>query len=96
MRHQHHTRRATVDPLAPIDSPVWVVVRNMCGQILKLTELPPRADQHAALTAAGHAHIGDGWTVDKVGPHSAHFFAMRAGERIMVGIERYPEPQVRR
>jgi hypothetical protein len=62
----------------------------MCGQLLELTELPPRANQRAVLTAAREARIADGWQVDEVGPHCAHFFATRAGERIMSTIERDP------
>lgn len=96
MRHGHHTRRSAPDPLAPIDAPMWVVVRNACSQVLELTELPPHVDQRAILVAARTARIADGWQADEIRPHSAFFFAMRAGERIMIGIEREPRRQIRR
>ena len=88
MRHGHHTRRSAPDPLAPIDAPTWLVVRDMCGQLLQCTELAPHADQRAALAAARAARIADGWLADKVGPRGSQFFATRGGERVMVGIER--------
>jgi hypothetical protein len=96
MQHGHHTRRSAPDPLAPIDAPAWLVVRDMCGRLLEVTELPPRADQRAILVAAREARIADGWVADEIGPHCAHFFASRAGERIVVGIERDPTRQIRR
>jgi hypothetical protein len=95
MRHGHHTRRSAPDPLAPIDAPTWLAVRNMYSQLLELTELPPGADQRAALVAAREARIADGWQVDEIGPRCSQFFAARAGERIVVGIEGDPTRQVR-
>lgn len=96
MRRGYHTRRSTPDPLATSDAPTWLVVRDMCGQLLERAELPPREDQRAALFAAREARIADGWRADAIGPRSAHFFAMRSGERIVVGIERDPARQVLR
>ncbi len=90
VRHGHHTRRSAPDPLAPIDAPTWLVVRDMCSQVRELTELPPRADQRAVLVAARGVRIADGWQADEIGPRCSHFFATRAGERVMVGIEREP------
>lgn len=96
MRHGHHTRRSAPDPLAPIDAPTWLVVRDMCGQLRERTELVPRADQRAILAAAREARIADGWLADEVGPRCSQFFAARGGERVMVGIERDPGRQIRR
>lgn len=96
VRHGHHTRRSAPDPLAPIDAPTWLVVRDMCSQLLERNELPPLADQRAALVAAREARIVDGWLAEEIGPHCAHFFATRAGERIMTAIERDPTRQIRR
>ena len=96
MRHGHHTRRSAPDPLAPIDVPTWLAVRDMRSQVLELTELPPRADQRAVLVAAWNARIAEGWRVTEIGPQCAHFFATRAGERVMVGIEREPTRQIHR
>ena len=96
MRHGHHTRRSTLDPLAPIDAPTWLAVRDMCSHVLELTELLPFTDQRAVLVAARDARIAQGRQADDIGPRCAHFFATRAGERVMVGIEREPTRQIRR
>lgn len=96
MRHGHHTRRSAPDPLAPIYAPTWLIVRDMCGQLLELRELPQRADQRAALVAAREARIADGWQADEIRPRCSQFFATRAGERILVGIERDPCRLIRR
>lgn len=90
VRHGHHTRRAAPDPLASIDAPTWLVVRDSWSQLLEVTELPALADQRAILTAARATRIAEGWQADEVGPQCAFFFATRAGERIMVAIERDP------
>lgn len=90
VRHGHHTRRAAPDPLAPIDGPTWLVVRDACGQLLESTELPPLADQRAILAAAREARIAEGRRPDEIGVRCSQFFATRDGERIMVGIERNP------
>jgi hypothetical protein len=90
VRHGHHTRRSAPDPLASIDAPTWLVVRDMSGQLLEHNELPPRADQRAALVAARQARIADGWRADEIGSRCSQFFATRAGERMVVGIERDP------
>ena len=68
----------------------------MCSQLLGLTELPPRADQRAALVAEREARIAAGWRVTEIGPQCAFFFASRAGERIIVAIEREPARQIGR
>lgn len=96
VHHGHHTRRSAPDPLAPLDAPTWLVVRDMCGQLLERVELPPRADQRAALVAAREARIADGWQTDEIGPRCSQFFTTRAGERIVVGIERDPTREIRR
>lgn len=96
MRHGHYTRRSAPDPLAPLDAPTWLVVRDMCGQLIERTELPPGGDQRAILAVARKARIAAGWLADDVGPRCSQFFATRGGERLMVGIEREPMRQVRR
>jgi hypothetical protein len=96
MRQGHHARRAAPDPLAPIDAPTWLVVRDIYSQLLQCTELPPRADQRATLAAARESRIADGWQADEIGRRCAHFFASRAGERVIVGIARETARQVRR
>jgi hypothetical protein len=95
VRHGHHTRRSAPDPLPPVDAPTWLVVRDACSQLLELAELPPRADRRAVLVGAREARIADGWRADEIRPRCSFFFAARAGERIMIGIERDPKCQVR-
>ena len=95
MRHGHHTRRPAPDPLAPIDAPTWLVVRDTCSQLLELIELPPRTNQRGALVAAREARIAAGWQAEEIGPRCSHFFATRARERVMVGIERDPKRPLR-
>jgi hypothetical protein len=68
----------------------------MCGVLLEVSELPPRADQRAVLATAREARIANGWQAADIGPPCAFFFATRAGERVMVGIERDPGRQIRR
>jgi|HubBroStandDraft_1064217.scaffolds.fasta_scaffold04042_5 hypothetical protein len=68
----------------------------MCGKLLERPELPPRADQRAAVVAARAARIADGWRADETGPRCAQFFARRVGERVMVGIKRDPTREIRR
>ena len=66
----------------------------MCSQLLERRELPPRADQRAALVATREARIANGWQADEIGPRCSQFFATRGGERVMVGIERDPMCQI--
>jgi hypothetical protein len=96
VRHGHHTRKAAPDPLAAIAAATFLTVRDICGVLLELTELPPRADQRAVLEAARKARITAGWQVGDIGPSSAVFFAERNGERVAVGIEREPRREIRR
>lgn len=95
MRHGHHTRRSVPNPLAPINAPTWLVVRNMCGQLLERTELRPLVDQRAILAVARAARIAAGWKADEIGSRCSQFFATRGDERIVVGIEHEPTRQVR-
>jgi hypothetical protein len=85
-RHPIHFSRLTVSPPS---------VRDMCGGLIELTELPPRADQRAVLMAAREARVAAGWRAGDIGS-SAVFFAERAGERVAVAIERDPTRQIRR
>lgn len=96
VQHGHHTRRSAPDPLAPLDAPTWLVVRDMCGLLLEITDLPPRADQRLALVVARAARVAAGWRADEIGPRCSQFFATRAGMRIVVGIERDPTRELRR
>ena len=66
----------------------------MCSQLLELTELPPGVDQRVVLAAEQNARIAAGWQADQIGPYCSFFFAQRSGERIIVGIERDPGPQM--
>ena len=87
MRHGSR-KRASPDPLAPVNAVTWLVVRDALSQVLEFTELAPLADLRAVLSAARDARITDGWAAEEIGPRCAFFFASRDGERILVGIER--------
>jgi len=93
---RHHTRHAAPAPLALLDAPTWLVVGDMCGQLLEHNELPPGADQRPVLIAAREARIADGWRAHEIGPRCSQFFATRAGERIVVGMERDSTREIRR
>jgi hypothetical protein len=62
----------------------------MCSQLIERHELPPLPNQRAALISAREARIADGWGADEIGPRCSQFFATRAGERVVMGIERDP------
>lgn len=50
MRHASRKRQSP-DPLAPIDEPSWLVVRDAHGNILEASELAPNSNLYTALTA---------------------------------------------
>ena len=89
MRHTSR-KRSSPDPLAPVNAPSWLVVRDRVGCVLESAELPARADLRAVLTAARDARIADGWLAEDIGPVCSFFFASRDGRRVLVGIERIP------
>jgi hypothetical protein len=88
MRHTSR-RRSAPDPLAPVNAPTWLVVRNGVGFVLEATELTPGADLRSVLTAAREARIADGWEAQEIGASCAFFFAVRDGVRFMIAIERW-------
>lgn len=90
MRHGHHTRRHRPDPLAPIDQPTWLVVRDGLNTALAATELAPGADLRAVLEAARSERIAAGWKAEPIGQCVSFVFATRDGERVMVSIEHRP------
>jgi hypothetical protein len=62
MRHGSR-RRASPDPLEPISETTWLVVRNALSQVLECSELAPRTDLRALLTAARDARLAADSTV---------------------------------
>jgi hypothetical protein len=56
-------RRASPDPLEPISETMWLVVRNALSQVLECSELAPRTDLRALLTAARDARLAADSTV---------------------------------
>jgi hypothetical protein len=82
-------RRNRPDPLQPLQVPTWLVVRNKHGQALESREIAAGGDLRAVLQLALAERTAAGWVCDDIGPVCSFFFASLAGERIMVGIERY-------
>jgi hypothetical protein len=91
MRHNSRKRSAP-DPLAPVNATTWLVVRNRLGFVLESSQLTRYTDLRATLTTARNARISSGWEADQICRVCSFFFASRAGDRIVVGIERR-EPQ---
>jgi len=89
MRHTSR-RRQSPDPLAPIHAPTWLVVRDRVGYVRACRELPPLADLRAELSTLRGSLISGGWAAEEMGGRCAFFFASRAGERVLAGIERIP------
>jgi len=87
MRHSSR-KRASPDPLLPVDAVTWLVVRNALSRMVESIELPPRSDLRAVLNAARDARMAAGWAAGDIGPRCAFFFASRDGKRVLVGIER--------
>ncbi len=88
MRHTSR-KRAAPDPLAPVDAPTWLVVRNGVGFVLEASELLG-ADLRSVLAAARETRISVGWAAEEICTLCAFFFTTRDGVRLMIGIERRP------
>jgi len=86
MRHTSR-KRSEPDPLAPVNEPAWLVVRQFRDP-LEITPLTPMADLRSILVAAREARRAAGWTVEEIGGRSSSFFCSKDGKRVMVGIER--------
>jgi hypothetical protein len=86
MRHTSR-RRSLPDPLAKVDAPTWLVVRDKVNAVIESTELVPGTDLRAVLTRAREARIADGWLADDIGPACGFFFASRNGNRVRVAVE---------
>jgi hypothetical protein len=89
MRHTSR-KRSSLAPLASIDAPAWLVVRDGINAVLESTELGPGTDLRGVLTAARDAQIAAGWLADDIGPACGFFFAGRNGARVRIGVERAP------
>jgi hypothetical protein len=89
---QTSRKRSAPDPLAPVNAVTWLVVRNRLGFVLESSQLTPHTDLRATLTAARDARNSSGWQADEICGACSFFFASRAGERVLIGIERR-EPQ---
>lgn len=89
VRHTSRKRQSP-DPLARVDGPTWLVVRDRVGRVLESTELVRKTDLRAVLNAAREERVAGGWTAGPIGAVCAFFFASRNGERVLVGIEHIP------
>jgi len=86
MRHTSR-RRSEPDPLAPVNEPTWLVVRQFRDPS-EVTALEPMADLRKVLTAAREARMADGWSAEEIGRRCAFFYCSRGGQRVWVGIEK--------
>jgi hypothetical protein len=86
MRHTSR-KRSLPDPLAPVGAPTWLVVRDAVNAVIESSELAPKTDLRAALTAARGARVAAGWFADDIGPACGFFFASREGIRVRVAVE---------
>src|SRR5579884_1157299 len=89
MRHTSR-RRSAPDPLAPVNAPTWLVVRDAVGFVLEVAELAPGADLRSVLSTARERRLAAGWVAQEIGSACAFFFTARGGARLMVAIERQP------
>jgi hypothetical protein len=80
-------RRNTPDPLAPVNAPTWLVVRDALSRPLEVTALPENADRRAILTQARADRAAAGWAVEQMGRQCAFFFCSCDGQRVMIGME---------
>ena len=85
----HHGRRPRPDPLAPVNAPRWLVVRDELSQPVEALTLAPLTDLRAALLEEREARAHEGWQVDEVAPRVAFFFCTRDGSRLCVRIEAF-------
>jgi hypothetical protein len=86
MRHTSR-KRSSHDPLAKVNAPTWLVVRDRVNAVLSSAELAPGTDLRAALMAAREARIDEGWAAEDIGPACGFFFASREATRVRVGVE---------
>ena len=91
-------KRGRHDPLKPITSDSWLVVRNQLSEVIESQHIEPLADLRAILIGARAERIAAGWIADELGDRLAFFFCRRASERVLVSIEqrRPPKPGERR
>ena len=87
MRHTSRKRSAP-DPLLPVDVTTWIVVRDRLSRVVESQELSARTDLRGVLNGERDARIAEGWAAEDIGARCAFFFAVKDGERVLIGIER--------
>ena len=81
-------RRSYEDPLPKLRHPTWLVVEDMLGRPLEVTQLEPSTDLRAMVNTARDKRMAEGWQCDEIGRHSSGFFCTKDGVRVLVGIKR--------
>lgn len=80
-------RRPRYDPLAPVNAPTWLVVRNKYSAPLEVTPLAPNADLRSVVIAEQARRLRDGWQFEETDLTSCSIvFCVKDGERISIGI----------
>ena len=82
-------KRSTVDSLATVNEPRWLVTRDMVSRAIEFRALEPRADLRAAMQAERVRRAAEGWTVDTIPQNCSFCFAARGNERICFSVEVY-------
>jgi hypothetical protein len=83
----HHTRRRTrLDPLATVDEPRWLVIRDHLATLLESMPIAAGEDIRVIFVAAALRRMTEGWIVEDFGPPTSIFFCARHGVRVSVGI----------
>ena len=84
---QHGTRkRQRFDPLATVNEPRYLVVRDRCSRLIACSRLAPGTNLRAALQTAATLRAVDGWIVEPISYVAALFFCSRDDERVSVSI----------
>ncbi len=79
-------RRGRHDPLKPIRTDAWLVIRNPLSEVIESHHIEPLSDLRAILIAARAERIAARWIAEEIGDGLAFFFR-RATERQLVSIE---------
>lgn len=79
-------RHVPRDPFAPTSEPHFLVVRDLCRQVLECEPLPIGTDLRAAFKAAQARMTAQGWAVEKPWEYSFEFYCSKGGQRVSVEI----------
>ncbi len=89
-RHALHSmvkRRASFDPLVPVNESRWLCVRRMDHELIESRWLEPGTDLKAAFVHALASHAALGWTLERFSSDLACAFCRREQARRLIAIE---------